>query len=120
MSLNGIAGATSPIYKPAEVVRPRVEKDGPAGAGSTQEASKPEKAAGVGLLAPRREALPSEAPEGTDPELWQVLTAEERSYFARINAMGPLTYGRPSTRPTQGGQSPEPSVQRGGRIDVRA
>jgi hypothetical protein len=39
-------------------------------------------------------ALSVEAPAGTDPELWSVLTADERSFFAKASALGPLTYGR--------------------------
>lgn len=54
-----------------------------------------------------------EAPAGTDPELWKVLSADERAYFAKVGAMGPLTYGRvvDSSRNV-------PSV-RGGRLDVK-
>lgn len=56
-------------------------------------------------------AIPVEAPPGTDPALWSVLTADERRYFAKLSAMGPLTYGR---RPTPAAQ---PQV-RGARIDM--
>ena len=66
--------------------------------------------------APGRQApglVPTEAPAGTDPELWSVLTADERAFFAKAGAMGPLTYGRmASTAPT-------PPVARGVRLDVR-
>ena len=57
------------------------------------------------------EAVPTEAPAGTDPVLWSVLTSEERSFFARARSMGQLTYG-PGTR-SHGG------LPTGGRIDVR-
>jgi flagellar hook-basal body complex protein FliE len=33
--------------------------------------------------------LPAEAPPGTDPELWSVLTGEERAFFAKAAATGP-------------------------------
>jgi hypothetical protein len=60
-------------------------------------------------------AVPAEAPQGTDPELWSVLTSEERSHFAKLAAVGPLTYGRL----VQG--APATSVaMRGVRLDVRA
>jgi hypothetical protein len=36
-------------------------------------------------------AVPAEPPEGTDPALWSVLSAEERQFFAKAGAMGPLT-----------------------------
>jgi hypothetical protein len=57
--------------------------------------------------------LPHQAPPGTDPNLWSVLTAEERGFFARAQAMGPVTYGRSN------GNGTEPPLQRGSRIDVR-
>jgi hypothetical protein len=56
-------------------------------------------------------AVPLEAPPGTDPAFWSVLTAEERRYFAKMQALGPLTYGpRPATAP--------PTLARGVRIDM--
>ena len=59
------------------------------------------------------DVIPTEAPQGTDPALWSVLTAEERSFFARARAMGPLTYGRGSS------SDDIPGVRLGGRIDVK-
>ncbi len=60
-------------------------------------------------------AVPVEAPAGTDPTLWSVLTSEERSFFAKSAALGPLTYGRikDHTHPTT-------PAARGVRLDVRA
>ena len=55
-------------------------------------------------------SLSAEAPEGTDPALWSVLTSEERVYFARVQSLGPLTYGRGERAP---------ALPRGGRIDVQ-
>ena len=40
--------------------------------------------------APRRR---QPAPPGSDPALWSVLTSEERRFFARQAALGPITYG---------------------------
>lgn len=57
--------------------------------------------------------LPAEAPAGTDPQLWSVLTADERTFFARARAMGPLTYG-----PGSGSSAPA-GPSSGGRIDIR-
>jgi len=54
--------------------------------------------------------VPALAPPGTDPVLWGVLTAEERHYFARMQATGPLTYGPRSA-------NVPPGLVRGGRID---
>ena len=58
-------------------------------------------------------SVPAEAPHGTDPALWSVLTGEERSYFARARSMGPLTYGPGSSNDSV------PGVRLGGRIDVK-
>jgi hypothetical protein len=72
-------------------------------------------------LATPANALPTEAPAGTDPELWGVLTADERAHFAKTAAMGPLTYGRVATRlnALNGLQQAAPAA-RGVRLDVRA
>lgn len=61
-------------------------------------------------------AVPVQPPQGTDPELWSVLTQDERAYFAKLGAMGPLTYGR-----VLSGQMSAPApMARGGRLDVKA
>ena len=74
----------------------------------------PQKAAeeGPNLLGAVNE-LPAKAPPGTDPNLWSVLTSEERSFFARAQTMGPLTYNKAS------GLGVEAAIQRGSRIDVK-
>ena len=59
-------------------------------------------------------ALPVDPPPGTDPELWSVLSADERVFFAKVGAMGPLTYGRMLSA-----QGPNAPALRGGRLDVR-
>jgi len=41
-----------------------------------------------------QQSVPVEAPAGTDPALWSVLSSDERAFFAKAGAMGPLTYGR--------------------------
>lgn len=75
----------------------------------------------VAVEAPLRGAVPEPpaslgvaalAPPGTDPNLWSVLTAEERAYFEQVQALGPVTYGPSAT-------SPDPAVPRGTRVDVR-
>jgi hypothetical protein len=60
-------------------------------------------------------SVPVEPPEGTDPALWSVLSAEERAVFAKAGAMGPLTYGK-ALREMNGQQLP---AFRGGRLDVK-
>lgn len=69
--------------------------------------------AAASIAQPAQPSLPVTAPPGTDPELWSVLTGEERAFFARVGSMGPLTYGRIST--TQSA----PPLARGGRLDVK-
>jgi len=61
--------------------------------------------------------VPVQAPPGTDPALWSILTAEERTFFARQSTSGPLTYLKmmaPNSAP-QGS-----AAARGRRLDVRA
>lgn len=61
------------------------------------------------------QAVPVEPPPGTDPALWSVLSGEERAFFAKAGAMGPLTYGR-ALHELKSAQLP---VARGGRLDVK-
>ena len=61
------------------------------------------------------QSVPVEPPPGTDPALWSVLSGEERAFFAKAGAMGPLTYGR-AVREMQAAQLP---ASRGGRLDVK-
>lgn len=69
----------------------------------------------AGQAASTQTAVPAEAPAGTDPSLWSVLTTEERNFFAKTAAMGPLTYGR-----IKAVTNPAPPAARGVRLDVRA
>lgn len=50
-----------------------------------------------------------------DPELWQLLSTEERVFYLRSAATGPLTYGPDAHQQA----SPSPGSRLGGRIDVR-
>ena len=109
MSIYGIGNSNIP-RTPAQVpvrdgARPQVQQPPtPAVAIPTKPAaSAPKPAQGV----------PVEAPEGTDPALWSVLSGEERAFFAKAGAMGPLTYGR-AIREMTGVQPPAAT---GGRMD---
>src|SRR5262249_58215993 len=51
-------------------------------------------------------------PPGSDPLLWSILTTEERAFFTRQAALGPIHYGPRSTPPVS-------DAPLGGRIDVR-
>ena len=100
MSISGITGGS----QGASPYAPR-----PLAQGNAAAQAKPQSAPAA--AAADDNAIPLEAPPGTDPALWSVLTAEERRYFAKMQALGPLTYGpRPATAP--------PTLARGGRIDT--
>lgn len=58
-------------------------------------------------------AAPAPAAPGAAPGLWDLLTAEEREFFAARAALGPLVYG-----PARGGAAPA-AAPLGGRVDVR-
>jgi len=75
--------------------------------GAAQSAAKP---AAKSLLTPQ-------APEGTDPALWSILTGEERAYFANHATNGPLTYSK-VMMPNRSASSALPAA-RGARVDVR-
>src|SRR4051812_22890506 len=62
-----------------------------------------------------QQAVPADPPSGTDPALWSILSSEERSFFAKAGAMGPLPYGR-AMREMQAAQLP---ASRGGRLEVK-
>lgn len=53
-----------------------------------------------------------DVPAGTDPAVWLGLTAEERAFFARLEALGPLSYGPARA---EGG----PALSRGRYIHIR-
>jgi hypothetical protein len=113
MNLNGIGNGLGGLRPaPADPRTRGVQQErGPAAPQAPQATRAPAAPAKAATAA----AVPVEAPEGTDPELWSVLTADERAFFAKVGAMGPLTYGHL----LQNGRNDVP-VARGGRLDVRA
>ena len=119
MSLNGVSGGGAALLRPFEGVRPKVEQERPVTVAPQPQVVRPA-VPGVGLLAPRQETLPTEAPAGTDPELWRVLNAAERAFFSKMTSMGPLTYGRQTSAAATGeGRAAEAPLARGVRIDVK-
>ena len=109
MSIEGINGpqgnwpvAPSP-HRPA----------GPDDARSMETRAPASRADEISLSRRSRGVVPTDAPKGTDPALWSVLTSEERSFFAKARAMGPLTYGPGQDRGAAAG------TLLGGRLDVR-
>ena len=130
MSLNGING--SPLPSLGSLVRPetaRTSNDRNPGVqhpatSHTADRAAAAQAAAVRALKPQtpiagqaaaQSTVPPDAPAGTDPSLWSVLTTEERNFFAKTAAMGPLTYGRIKAETHSA-----PPAARGVRLDVRA
>lgn len=110
MSVNGVRGPHGHLPpRPAAPSRPEQ-----APAARPGQAARPQPAKGPS--APATAHVVVAPPPGTDPELWTVLTGDERAYFAKLGSMGPLTYGRVLSGQMQ---PPAPSV-RGGRLDVKA
>ena len=119
MSIHGIRGPYSNAVKPQtpSTARPNGAQPAPGGTPrATTNAPSQAPNALKGGVPSAGSAVPVQPPQGTDPELWSVLTQDERAYFAKLGAMGPLTYGRVLT-----GQMPvQPPAVRGGRLDVKA
>jgi hypothetical protein len=96
-----------------------VSRPGAAAARGTEPARTPSPSATSNAAKPAAAAtapgITVEAPPGTDPELWSILTAEERAFFASTATRGPLTY----LKVMSPNRTPLPPVTRGGRLDVR-
>lgn len=122
MSINGINNPLltniGPLNRPSDASRtqtsgvPARASDANA-ANAARAALKPQTPI-AGQATPQN-AVPVDAPSGTDPELWSVLTNDERSFFAKTASLGPLTYGRMKAAATSA-----PPAMRGGRLDVKA
>ncbi len=125
MSINGISNPLlanlGAIGRP-DATRPGTDRAGTTANTGTSAATNPANArpalkpqtpiAGQGAT---QSSVPLEAPPGTDPTLWSVLTNDERSFFAKSAALGPLTYSR-----IKSASNPVPPAARGVRLDVRA
>lgn len=61
----------------------------------------------------RTARLPEQAPDRVDADVWSHLNSEEKDYFARVEALGPVTYGRGAQTVSAGG------AQRGAHLDIR-
>jgi hypothetical protein len=111
MSIIGVGGSN--IQRPGTQFpvrdNPRTAPQKP----QTQTVQQPATEAPANAKAPQ--GVPVEPPPGTDPALWSVLSGEERAFFAKAGAMGPLTYGR-ALQDMKASQLP---ASRGGRLDVK-
>lgn len=111
MSITGIPGS----YLPAPTPRPDLQRPhGADEAGGRLDVQRPAaRPAEAAAVARTEKSLPADAPAGTDPALWSVLTAQERAFFARARSMGPVTYG-----PGRASKSMSAAML-GGRLDVK-
>ena len=117
MSLNGISAGYSPRSLPP-APRPAItDNKSPLAPGvrPTDAGNPAAIASRAPAGAPGTPTLSAEPPAGTDPALWSILSADERSYFAKSQASGPLTYGR---KMAERAATSMPAV-RGGRLDIR-
>jgi len=114
MSINGIPPHLSGLLNVPDARAERAAQDRAQRATQQPPARQPLPARDVLASSQPQLTLPAEPPVGTDPELWSVLSSEERVFFAKVGAMGPLTYGRVSTE-----MRAESSIPRGGRLDVK-
>lgn len=109
MSISRMAGGyTNPPLAPGSSDRASIDE-------STGNAIHAPAHGAVDVDAARRstERVPAQqAPPGTNPALWSVLTHEERSFFAAAQPEGSPTYG-----PTGGGRI-APGASLGSRIDL--
>lgn len=112
-----VPGLLNGVQRPAsDAARARVEQGYGrplTGPGMPGQPAQPARPGAASIAQPAQPSLPVAPPAGTDPELWAVLTGEERSFFAKLGAMGPLTYSRVMTTPNA------PPTVRGGRLDVK-
>jgi hypothetical protein len=119
MSLNGIPqnpllASLAPLGRPAATPN-GVAPNGTGLRPTLDRAATPDRPATRPSIASAPSTVPPEAPAGTDPALWSVLTTEERVFFAKTATLGPLTYGK-----IKSATMPAPPAMRGGRLDVRA
>ena len=117
MSIYGVGPSTvsrTPLQQPLrDGSRTRTQQPAPAATPATPNRFAPAVAPnGAGQS---QQAVPVEPPAGTDPALWSILSSDERSFFAKAGAMGPLTYGR-AFEDQRVSQLP---ASRGGRLDVK-
>lgn len=106
-SINGLGGALNGL------VTPGLDRRQPA-----EEATQRESGTRLGANAADASHAAMAAAEspaaGVDPELWAMLTSNERVFYLRNAMTGPLTYG-----PGASSAPASPGSRLGGRIDVR-
>ena len=86
----GVTPPTLPSIRPTRSTETEAQP-------ATQDAALPFAPAGSDAET-NRAADSDTPPAGVDPELWSVLTAEEREFFSVAQELGPVTYGRATER----------------------
>ncbi len=106
-SINGLGGVLRGLGHPG------LEKRAPAD--EAQRLPSPESGASQAKAATADSAVADSPAAGVDPELWAMLSSDERVFYLRNAMTGPLTYGPGATADA----SSSPGSRLGGRIDVR-
>jgi hypothetical protein len=110
MPLQRLPALDPGTVRPHEPLRPGT-------AGERARAIRPIGGDGASAELPSRTGLAAEpalgdVPAGADPNVWLGLSAEERTYFARLEAAGPLGYGPNHNHG-------EPALHRGRHLHIR-
>jgi len=121
MNVNGLPSSLQTLLSAREPAPlPRADTTGTTGTTATQAqraATAAVSAKAATAARPANAQLSAQAPEGTDPALWSVLTTDERAFFSRVVTSGPLTYSKMAAATNRPAAMP---AIRGGRIDLRA
>ena len=106
-SINGLGGALRGLGHPGLERRPPADE--------AQRPPASEAGASQAKAATADSAVAESPAAGVDPELWAMLSSDERVFYLRNAMTGPLTYGPGA--PVDASSSPGSRL--GGRIDVR-
>lgn len=116
MNVNGLPSSLQTLLTAREQLQ-RPDATATAASQAQRAATTAASAKAVTTATPANAQLTAQAPEGTDPALWSVLTSDERAFFSRVVTSGPLTYSRMAAATSSAAALP---AMRGGRIDLRA
>jgi hypothetical protein len=105
MALNRLPSIETAAVRPHEDVRGRIGD-------RYRDLPRPPLGESAGRGGFRPESGLGDVPAGADPGVWLGLSVEERAFFGRLEAAGPLSYG-----PNQ--QETEPEFHRGRHLFIR-
>ncbi|MDQ8154402.1 MAG: hypothetical protein P3B98_07035 [Gemmatimonadota bacterium] len=117
MNVNGLPSSLQSLLSAREQLQTTRPDAAATAAAQAQRAAAPA-AAAQAKPAAANAVMSAQAPEGTDPALWSVLTSDERAFFSRVVTSGPLTYSKMAAASASRATT-MPAI-RGGRIDFRA